>query len=135
RYPQKAERADEDLMFYQQVYFHKLGTPAEEDTFEFGKDLPRIAEITLEASPDGQRLLATVANGDGGDYAHFLRNLSGQWQQISRFEDEIKQVEFGRDPLYIEWPKDDSLYLRSTLDAPNGRILSVPLARPELADA
>ena len=27
RFPRKGERPDEDLNFYQQVYFHKLGTP------------------------------------------------------------------------------------------------------------
>jgi len=135
RYPQKGERAEADLMFYQQVYFHKLGTPAEQDVFEFGKDLPRIAEIALEASLDGRHVLARVANGDGGDYAHYLRDRTGQWKQIARFEDQVKQAEFGRDPLYIEWAKDDALYLRSTLKAPKGEILRVPLAHPELAEA
>jgi prolyl oligopeptidase len=135
RYPAKGERADADLMFYQQVYFHKIGTPAEQDLLEFGKDLPRIAEIELKASPDGRYILATVANGDGGEYAHFLRAPSGQWNQVTRFEDHVKQAEFGRDPPYIEWGKDENLYLRSTKDAPKGKILRVPLGKPELAKA
>ncbi len=135
RYPQQGERSDQDLNFYQQVYFHKLGAPPEQDSYEFGKDLPRIAEIQLQASPDGRHLLATVANGDGGDYAHYLRDAMGQWKQVTRFEDHAKQAEFGRDPLYIEWGKDEALYLRSTLDAPKGKILRVPLAHPELANA
>jgi prolyl oligopeptidase PreP (S9A serine peptidase family) len=135
RYPAKGERSDADLMFYQQVYFHKLGTPAEEDVLEFGKDLPRIAEIVLKASPDGRHVLATVANGDGGEFAHFLRGPSGQWKQVTRFEDKVKQAEFGRDPSYIEWGKDDNLYLRTTQDAPKGKIVRVPLAQPELAKA
>ncbi len=40
RYPQKGERADEDLHFYQQVYFHKLGTDFSEDRYEVGKEFP-----------------------------------------------------------------------------------------------
>jgi prolyl oligopeptidase PreP (S9A serine peptidase family)/phosphodiesterase/alkaline phosphatase D-like protein len=135
RYPAKGERPDEDLMFCQQVYFHKLGSRAEEDTYELGKDFPHIAEVELESSSDGHHLLAKVANGDGGEYAHFLRTPSGQWTQITRFEDKVKQAEFGRDPLYIEWGKDDGLYLRSTKDAPRGKILRVPLAEPNLAKA
>jgi prolyl oligopeptidase PreP (S9A serine peptidase family)/phosphodiesterase/alkaline phosphatase D-like protein len=135
RYPAKGERPDVDLMFYQQIYFHKLGTPAEEDKYEFGKDFPRIAETALEASPDGRHLLATVANGDGGEYAHFVRSPSGEWKQITRFEDQVKEAQFGRDPLYIEWGKDDALYLRSTKNAPRGKILRVPLANPDLAQA
>ncbi|HTG45031.1 MAG TPA: S9 family peptidase, partial [Verrucomicrobiae bacterium] len=109
RYPAQGERAEADRMFYQQVYFHKLGTPPETDRLELGKDLPRIAEIDLKASPDGRYVLATVANGDGGDYAHFLRGPSGKWNQVTRFEDKVKQAEFGRDPLYIEWGKDENL--------------------------
>ncbi|HUR46335.1 MAG TPA: prolyl oligopeptidase family serine peptidase, partial [Candidatus Saccharimonadales bacterium] len=135
RYPAKGERSEADLMFYQQVYFHKLGTAPEQDVLEFGKDLPRIAEIKLETSPDARYTLASVANGDGGEHAHFLRMPSGEWKQVTRFEDKVKQAKFGRDPLYIEWGKDDHLYLRSTKEAPKGRILRVPLAEPDLAKA
>jgi prolyl oligopeptidase len=135
RYPAKGERADADLHFYQQIYFHKLGTPAEQDKYEFGKDLPRIAEIDLESSQDGRHLLARVENGDGGDFAHYLRTPSGEWKQIARFEDEVKQVEFGRDPLYVELGRNNSLYLLTTKDAPKGKILRVKLSEPVLADA
>ncbi|HTL56468.1 MAG TPA: hypothetical protein VL361_12365, partial [Candidatus Limnocylindrales bacterium] len=66
RYPHPGQRPDADINFYQQVWFHRLGTPASEDKYEIGKDFPRIAEIELEASEDGEWILATVANGDGG---------------------------------------------------------------------
>ncbi len=46
RYPQGSERPAADVNFYQQVYYHKLGTPASEDTYVIGKEFPRIAEIT-----------------------------------------------------------------------------------------
>ena len=135
RYPLPGERPNEDLGFYEQVYFHRLGTPVDQDAYEFGNDFPRIAEIELEASPDGRHWLATVAHGDGGDYAHFLRDAAGRWRQITRFEDQIKQAAFGRDPLYIELGKDEALYLLSTRNAPRGQILRLPLARPDLTNA
>jgi prolyl oligopeptidase len=135
RYPARGERDEADLHFYQQIYFHKLGTPAEEDKYEFGKDFPRIAEIELEASADGRHLLASVANGDGGEFAHYLRGPGGQWTQITRFEDGVKRAEFGRDPLYIELGRNNSLYLLSTKDAPKGQILRVKLNQPDLATA
>jgi len=120
RYPHKGERPEEDENFFQQVWFHRLGTRASEDKYEIGKEFPRIAEIALEASEDGQWTLATVANGDGGDFAHYLRNAAGKWQQVSRFEDEIKVAKFGR---------DQGLYLLSRKDAPRGKILRLQLAR------
>jgi prolyl oligopeptidase len=126
RYPHAGERPEGDLHFYQQVWFHRLGTPANADTYELGRDFPRIAEIGLDASEDGQWLLATVANGDGGDFAHYLRNASGSWQQLTRFEDGIKVIRFG---------KDAALYLLSKKNAPRGKILRLPLADPDLAKA
>src|SRR5262249_29434071 len=71
RYPRGDERPKEDLNFYEQVYFHKLGTPPEKDTYVLGKDFPRIAEIFLDMSPEGY-LLATVQKGDGGEFEHHL---------------------------------------------------------------
>src|SRR5262249_38790658 len=61
RYPRGKERPKEDLNFYQQIYFHKLGTPTSEDSYVLGKDFPRIAEIQLRTSPDGKHVLAIVA--------------------------------------------------------------------------
>lgn len=135
RYPRPGERLPADLSFYQQVYFHKLGTPTEQDTYETGKEFPRIAEIELETSPDGRRILASVANGDGGEYAHYLREPVGQWRQITRFADKITHAEFGRDPLYIEAGKDDALYLLSHDKAPKGKILRLPFSAAGLGQA
>ncbi len=126
RFPRKGERAEEDLNFYQQVYFHKLGTPDSEDTYSIGKDFPRIAEIKLESSPDGKNVLATVANGDGGDFAHYLLGPNGAWKQITQFSDQVKLARLGR---------DNALYLLSRADAPRGKVLRLPLETPELGKA
>jgi prolyl oligopeptidase len=126
RYPHSGERPAADLNFYQQVYFHRLGTPLDQDRYEMGRELPRIAEIGLESSEDGRHLLATVANGDGGEYAHYLLGPDGHWNQITRFSDQIKTVQFGR---------DGALYLLSRAKAPHGKILRLPLDTPELARA
>ncbi len=126
RFPRKGERPDADLNFYQQVYFHKIGTPDSEDTYSIGKDFPRIAEIALEAARDGKYVLATVANGDGGDFAHYLLAPDGTWKQITQFSDEIKIAHLGR---------DNALYLVSRAGAPRGKILRLPLDVPELKNA
>ena len=126
RYPRPGERPDADLHFYQQIWFHRLGAPDSADTYELGRDFPRIAEIELTTSDDGQWLLATVANGDGGDFAHYLRSPAGAWRQLTRFEDAVKVIKFG---------KDAALYLLSKKSAPRGKILRLPLADPELARA
>lgn len=126
RYPQGNERPPEDMTFYQQVYFHKLGTPTSEDTYVIGKEFPRIAEITLSTTDDAEYLLATVANGDGGEFAHYLRGPSGTWTQLTRFSDKVKSVLFG---------PNGTLYLLTVGGAPRGKILSVPPDDPKLSAA
>ncbi len=126
RYPQGDERPPADYNFYQQVYYHRLGAPTAADTYVIGADFPRIAEIELHSSGDGRYLLATVANGDGGAYAHYLRGPDGAWSQVARDEDGVTRAAFG---------PDDGLYLLSHHEAPRGQILRVPLAAPTLAGA
>jgi prolyl oligopeptidase len=129
RYPQGSERPPEDANFYQQVYFHRLGTDAKEDTYVIGKDFPRIAEIRLHTSDDGRWLLASVANGDGGQFAHYLMNMDGHWTEITHFDDGIVSVKFGPG----ERGGDQALYLLSRKDAPRGQILRLPLVQSDHA--
>jgi len=74
RYPREGERPAADLPFYLQIYFHKLGTQVSADPYVLGKEFPKIAEIELSTSPDGQYVLADVSNGDGGEHAYWLRS-------------------------------------------------------------
>ena len=120
RYPQNNERPPEDANFYQQVYFHQLGTDPRQDTYVIGKDFPRIAEIHLRSSDDGRWLIASVSNGDGGQFAHYLMDTAGHWTQITHFEDEIVSVQVA---------SDDSLDMLSHKNAPRGQILRLPLAQ------
>ena len=113
RYPHEGERPPADLEFFQQVYFHRLGTPSAQDEYAVGKQFPRIAEIALESSRDGKYVLARVANGDGGDFLDYMLLPDGIWHQITRFADRTSQVAFGR---------DGTLYLLSRKDAPMGKI-------------
>jgi prolyl oligopeptidase len=125
RYPHDAERAKEDMEFYQQIWFHKLGTPTETDTYVIGKDFPRIAEVAMETSPDGNAVLATVANGDGGEFEHFVAGADGKFAQLSKFEDKWADATFGA---------DNSLYVLTRKDAPRGQIARIarPYKKPEI---
>jgi prolyl oligopeptidase len=125
RYPREGERPAADMEFFQQVYFHALGSDPATDRYELGRDSPRIAETELTTSADGRYLLAAVANGDGGEFAHYLRSPDGAWRQITRFEDGVTAAAFG----------PDALFLTSHHGAPRGTVLRVPLATPALASA
>ena len=126
RYPRAGERPAADLDFYQQVWFHKLGTPVSADTYSLGKDFPRIAEILLSSSDDGRYILAQMANGDGGEFSHYLLSPDGQWTQVTRLADSVTRAVFGG---------NDSLWLLSRLGSPMGKVLRMPLSKPDLAGA
>ncbi len=129
RYPRGSEHGPEDAGFFQQIWFHRIGTRTESDTYELGRDLPKIAEIELETKQDGRWVEAEVKNGDGGEVAYYLRSTAtgSPWIQISSFADQIVQSAFGR---------DDALYLKSRKDAPKGRILRLALgSAPALGNA
>jgi len=126
RYPRGNERAPADMAFYQQVYFHRLGTKTEDDKYEIGKEFPRIAEIALDASEDGRWTLATMANGDGGEFALYLRGPNGEWRQIARLADQVTHAEFGL---------DGHLYLLSKQNASRGKILRMALEGGDLTSA
>ncbi len=137
RYPRAGERAEADLPFYQQVYFHTLG--GKEDRYEIGKDFaePKIAQNVLETSPDGKWVADRVARGDGGEFEWWLKNPAGEWKRFASFSDKVVKGRFGY---------DGALWLLSRKDAPKGKVLRLVLGDeaslekatlvvPEAADA
>jgi prolyl oligopeptidase len=126
RYPRDGSRPDADLDFYVQVYFHALGTAPAEDRHEIGRDFPKAAEIELIMDRRTGYLLATVQDGDGGEFAHFLRSPQGGWRQFSHFGDRIVQAAFG--------PRRD-LYLLSRANAPRGEIRNVAIDDLDVTNA
>ncbi|MEI9982985.1 MAG: prolyl oligopeptidase family serine peptidase [Aliidongia sp.] len=105
-----------DRHFYQQIYFHRLGTSADADTYVLGKDFPKVAEIRLVNRYTPGLLLAKVANGDGGEAEHFILTPNGHATQVTHFEDHITDAVIG---------PDEALYLVSRADAPRGKLLKL----------
>jgi prolyl oligopeptidase len=126
RYPQGNERPAEDANFYQQVYYHVLGSSAAQDKYVLGREFPRIGETALETAHDGKRILVTVEDGDGGSYEHFLIEADGRITQITRFADKVVDVQFGA---------DDSLWLLSHAKSDLGELDHLQAGSVKLADA
>ncbi|MES1201116.1 MAG: prolyl oligopeptidase family serine peptidase [Pseudomonadota bacterium] len=120
-----AERPEADRHFYQTVWRHKLGTPISTDAQVFGNGLPRVAEIELRYSYEAHALLIAVANGDGGQFAHYVLDNSGV-HQITRFEDGVDFAAFG---------PDRALYLVSKHNASRRQILKLAPGDYDLSHA
>jgi prolyl oligopeptidase len=125
RYP-GSERPAEEQHFYQRIYFHKLGADPADDTYVAGRDFPKVAEIALDNQQNSRVIVAAVANGDGGEFAHYLIGPDHRVTQVTRFEDQITAVVAG---------PDDNLYLISRQNAPHGKLLRLPVSDPVLAHA
>ncbi|MBV9794414.1 MAG: S9 family peptidase [Actinobacteria bacterium] len=122
RYPSPGERPDDDLGFYQEVWYHPLGETLAGDRPErpgrFADD--RIAENFLNASPDGRWVMDRAEQGDGGQWQVFVRAQSAgpqDWWLVADVEDQISYATFG----------PDGLYLLSRRDAARGTVLRLPL--------
>jgi len=126
RYPREGECPPEDMAFYQQVWYHDMGTSPSKDRYEIGKDFPRIAEIKLEVDRHSGRALATVQYGDSGRFAHYVRMTDGRWTQVTDYNDQVVETTFG---------PDDTLVLISRAGAPRGKILRLSAAEPVLQTA
>src|SRR5207245_1273212 len=119
RYPAPGERADEDLRFYQEVWFHQIGRTLDSRDLGgvFADD--RIVENFLSSSPDGKWVLDRAQRGDGGEWEIFIRSQDdGAWWRLAAIPDQI--VDAALD--------DDQIFLLSRKDAPHGQILMLPLA-------
>jgi Prolyl oligopeptidase, N-terminal beta-propeller domain len=90
RYPSPGERPEDDVEFYQEVWYHSLGDSLEDDRRElsavFADD--RIAENFLNASPDGLWVMDRVQKGDGGEWQVFVRaQTGGDWWLVADVDD------------------------------------------------
>jgi prolyl oligopeptidase len=126
RYPQGTERPPEDKNFYEQLWFHQIGTPVAQDRYVLGKDFPRVAEIFLSTTEDGRYLLAEVLNGDGGEHSFYLLAPNKPWTRIAAFEDGVRSISLGRDGRWY------GVVLKGT---PRGRIVAGSLDEPVLGKA
>jgi prolyl oligopeptidase len=123
RYPREGERPVADAHFYQQVYFHQIGTPESEDVYAIGKEFPKIAEVSLQSNVESDYVVATVANGDGGDFEHFVCGPDKKWRQFTKFEDKIKNGALAFGPVF---------YAISLEAAPHGKVVKFALDAPEI---
>ncbi len=125
RYP-GPERPAEEQHFFQRLYFHVLGDDPSGDAYVLGKELPKVAEIWLDNRGNPNALMVSVANGDGGEFLHYVVTGRDHVLQLSHFEDQI---------VFATVAADNSVYLVSHKNAPHGKLLKLRLDDPVLAHA
>ncbi len=125
RYP-GPDRPAEEQHFFQQVYFHLLESDPSKDVYALGKDFPKVAEIKLDTRFDSHLVIVSVANGDGGEFAHYVIDRQGAVRQITHFDDQVVAAAAGT---------DGALYLVSRKSAPRGKLLKLQPGSSDLGRA
>ena len=114
------------------VYYHELGTDQTQDVLLYERpDEPQLSYF-LRVTQDGRYLVISVAT-DGG-------NFNGLYSRLLYLDTEDSGTEVttlvaGIDgSVAFEGNRGDEFFLRTTLDAPNMRLMSLDLGRPDVAE-
>jgi prolyl oligopeptidase len=110
--------------YFHKVYFHRLGTPQSEDVLIF--DRPDDGELNLGAqvTDDGRYLVLHQSKGTSPNNELSVKDLEKPDAPILRLIDTA-------DATYAPINNDGTLFwLLTTLDAPNGKVISIDLNNP-----
>ncbi len=110
--------------YFHKVYFHRLGTAQSEDALVFDRPDDKEMNIGAQVTDDGRYLLLYQSKGTSPNNELWVKNLERPGEAA------LKLVE-SADAVYAPIDNDGTIFwLRTTLDAPNGRVIEVDLDRP-----
>ena len=126
RYAEPAEGgAFEELNRDQQVYFHRLGTPQEADRLVYARpDQPEWGFGALETSTDQRYLVIHVTWGTRTQNRLYVLDLTSPDAAMIELLDDFDAG------YHFIGNVGSTMYLRTDLDAPQGRVIAVDVERP-----
>jgi prolyl oligopeptidase len=111
--------------YFHKVYFHKLGTPQSEDPLVFDRPDDKELNVGAMVTDDGRYLLLYQSKGTSPNNELSVKDLQSPDAPILRLIDTA-------DAVYAPIANDGTTFwLRTTLDAPRGRVIAIDLAQPE----
>jgi prolyl oligopeptidase len=110
---------------FQKLYFHRLGTPQDQDTLVFErKDQPDWL-FSADVTEDGRFLIVVQNEGTKPENRVFVKDLSKASAEIVPFLDKF-------DAEYSVVGNDgERFYVQTDKDAPRRRVVAIDLARPD----
>jgi len=124
RYDEPAEGAFVNVNKDQKLYYHRLGTPQDQDVLVYYRPDQPDWYYASATSEDGRYLVINVSKGTGDEGRVLYKDLTEPYGMpvdlVSNFEAEYTFV--GNDgPVF---------YFKTTLDAPLGRVIAIDLRDP-----
>jgi prolyl oligopeptidase len=111
--------------YFHKVYFHRLGTAQGEDELVFHRPDDKELNLGAQVTDDGRYLLLHQSKGTSPNNELSVKDLQ-------RPDAPVVAVVSTADAVYSPIDNDGStLWLRTTLDAPNGKVIAIDLEHPE----
>jgi prolyl oligopeptidase len=110
--------------YFHKVMFHKLGTPQSEDKLVFDRPDDKELNLGAQVTDDGRYLMLHQSKGTSPNNELAVKDLQQPETPILRLIDTA-------DATYAPIDNDGTLFwLLTTLDAPNGKVISIDLNNP-----
>jgi prolyl oligopeptidase len=106
------------------LYFHRLGTPQDDDVVVFGGDLKR-RYVGGAVTEDQEYLVISAANSTSGNEL-YIKDLSSPFSEI------VKIVDGFETSNSVVYKNGNSLFISTNLNAPNMRVVKVSVDNPEI---
>ena len=110
------------------VYYHKVGTAQKDDQLIFGSDAKPFRYIWAGVSEDQQWLFLYTANETYGN-SLYIQNLLTPGAPIKPVITEMKN-RYG-----VVYNDASFFYIQTDKDAPTGKVIALPVANPDIANA
>ena len=116
--------------YFHKIYFHKLGTPQLQDALVFERPDDKELNVGGEVTDDGRYLIVSMSRGTSPNNQITILDLKNKDLQhpdvapvklVTTEEAEFHPI--ANDGAYF--------WFKTTLDAPNGKVIGVDLAHPE----
>ena len=122
RYDEPNEQTKlEDVNYYQKLYYHRLGTEQAEDTLIYHRPDKKEWGFDGSVTEDGKYLVISVWQGTDRKNLVF-------YQDLSQPESEVVELISEFEASYGVIENDgDTLWVRTDLDAPRGRVIAIAL--------
>lgn len=124
RFPETGTVAPEDQSNYNKVYYHKVGTPQEQDVLVFERQDEKELGYIPYISEDEDYLALMVYHGTSSKNRFYYKPLNSNSNFVRLLDDEDAAYE----PIGNIGSK---FYFQTDLDAPRGRIITIDIDRPE----
>lgn len=112
------------LTQHHKLYYHKLGTPQNDDELVFGGSQTPRRYISAGLTEDERFLIITAGNSSSGSEL-YIKDLSKPGSAIIAVVDNFDKDHYVLDNV------GSKLYIYTNLQAPNGKIVTVDAAQPQ----